>query len=82
MTAAAFDQRAAAIRFDPSDLDHAWEAHGHHHAEIAALGPERTGALERDYTSALADLLRTDEPPCSTRGCSTPWAVHRGAGAP
>ncbi|WP_157467211.1 class I SAM-dependent methyltransferase [Frankia sp. QA3] len=51
------------IRFSSHDLDHAWEAHarGPHHDAVATLTPKQTETFQRDYTDALADLLRTDE---------------------
>ncbi|WP_261571008.1 class I SAM-dependent methyltransferase [Frankia gtarii] len=51
------------IGFSSHDLEHAWEAHtrGPHHDAVATLTPKQAETFQRDYTEALADLLRTDE---------------------
>ena len=51
------------VRFSRNDLEYAWQAHtqGRHHDVIAALSPAQTATFRAEYTSALADLLKTDE---------------------
>ncbi|KPM55432.1 methyltransferase [Frankia sp. R43] len=51
------------LRFALGDLEHAWEAHirGPHHDAVATLTPTQKQAFQRDYTTALTNLLRTEE---------------------
>jgi ubiquinone/menaquinone biosynthesis C-methylase UbiE len=51
------------IRFSRTDLEYAWQAHTHgpHHDAVAALGPEQAETFRAGYTSALAELLSTNE---------------------
>jgi ubiquinone/menaquinone biosynthesis C-methylase UbiE len=48
------------VRFEPEDLDNAWEAHvrGVHHDAVAALTGDQVLAFRQDYTTALAEALR------------------------
>lgn len=65
LTAAGFtDVRVVAepIRFAPTDLDQAWDAHvrGTHHDAVTSLPPERLSVFRENYVSALDRLRRTE----------------------
>ncbi|SDW53966.1 Ubiquinone/menaquinone biosynthesis C-methylase UbiE [Amycolatopsis xylanica] len=51
------------LRFARSDLAYAWEAHarGTYHDAMAKLTAQQTASFEREFTTAIARLLRADE---------------------
>jgi ubiquinone/menaquinone biosynthesis C-methylase UbiE len=57
------DMVAETVQFARTDLEYAWQAHtqGPHHHAIATLSPAQAATFRAEYTSALADLLHTNE---------------------